>query len=128
MDLDSPIDVRLYHDVALIRYRAQLDIDVQGRHIRVPPYAVNDDGQVVGNSCTYINTIAGSVVVGHPFSWSAAGGMIDLAGTVAEPYGAGATAVNGAGQVIGTGRRPSSDAFSWTAAGGMVELGTLGGY
>jgi hypothetical protein len=30
-DLDSPIDVRMYHDVALIRYRAQVEIEVQGQ-------------------------------------------------------------------------------------------------
>ena len=31
MELDSPIDVRMYHDVALIRYRAQIEIEVQGQ-------------------------------------------------------------------------------------------------
>ena len=30
-ELDSPIDVRMYHDVALIRYRAQIEIEVQGK-------------------------------------------------------------------------------------------------
>ena len=30
-ELDSPIDVRMYHDVALIRYRAQIEIEVQGQ-------------------------------------------------------------------------------------------------
>jgi ketosteroid isomerase-like protein len=31
MELDSAIDVRMYDDVALIRYRAQIEIDVQGQ-------------------------------------------------------------------------------------------------
>ena len=30
-ELDSAIDVRMYDDVALIRYRAQIEIEVQGR-------------------------------------------------------------------------------------------------
>ena len=31
MELDSPIAVRMYSDVALIRYRAQIEIEVQGQ-------------------------------------------------------------------------------------------------
>ena len=31
MELDSAIDVRIYEDVSLIRYRAQIEIEVQGQ-------------------------------------------------------------------------------------------------
>jgi hypothetical protein len=31
MELDSVIDVRMYDDVALIRYRAQIEVEVQGQ-------------------------------------------------------------------------------------------------
>jgi ketosteroid isomerase-like protein len=31
MELDSAVDVRVYGDVALIRYRAQIEVDVQGQ-------------------------------------------------------------------------------------------------
>jgi hypothetical protein len=31
MQLDSPIDVRMYDAMALIRYRAQIEIEVQGQ-------------------------------------------------------------------------------------------------
>ena len=31
MELDGPIDVRMYDQVALIRYRSQIEIEVQGQ-------------------------------------------------------------------------------------------------
>jgi hypothetical protein len=31
MELDSPIDIRMYNDMALIRYRAQIEVEVQGQ-------------------------------------------------------------------------------------------------
>jgi ketosteroid isomerase-like protein len=31
LELDSPVDVRVYGDVALVRYRAQIEVDVQGQ-------------------------------------------------------------------------------------------------
>jgi hypothetical protein len=37
-ELDSPIDVRMYGDVALIRYRAQIEIEVQGQKYSRAPY------------------------------------------------------------------------------------------
>ena len=37
MELDSPIDVRMYDDVALIRYRSQIEIEVQGQSTLAPP-------------------------------------------------------------------------------------------
>ena len=50
MELDSPIDVRMYHDVALLRYRAQFEIEVQGQGYPRAPYWFTDayekrDGQ-----------------------------------------------------------------------------------
>jgi ketosteroid isomerase-like protein len=42
MELDSPIDVRLYHDVALIRYRAQIEVEVQGQAYPRAPYRFTD--------------------------------------------------------------------------------------
>ena len=49
-ELDSPIDVRMYPDVALIRYRAQIEIEVQGQHYPRTPVWFTDayekrDGQ-----------------------------------------------------------------------------------
>jgi hypothetical protein len=50
VELDSPIDVRLYDDVALIRYRSQIEIEVQGQRYPRAPYWFTDayekrDGQ-----------------------------------------------------------------------------------
>ena len=50
MEFDSPIDVRMYHDVALIRYRAHIEIEVQGQGYPRAPYWFTDayekrDGQ-----------------------------------------------------------------------------------
>ena len=50
MELDSPIDVRLYDDAALIRYRSQIEIEVQGQRYPRAPYWFTDayekrDGQ-----------------------------------------------------------------------------------
>jgi probable HAF family extracellular repeat protein len=84
--------------------------------------AVNDAGQVVGSSAT-----AGDAGH-HAFSWTAAGGMIDL-GTFGGSHSY-ANAVNDTGQVVGvsfTAGDASAHAFSWTVAGGMIDLGTLGG-
>lgn len=41
-ELDSSIDVRMYHDVALIRYRAQIEIEVQGQGYPRAPYWFTD--------------------------------------------------------------------------------------
>ena len=61
----------------------------------------------------------------HAFSWTQAGGMVDLGalgGTSSH-----ASAVSN-GQVVGYAFAGGAQhAFSWTQGGGMVDLGTLGG-
>ena len=74
--------------------------------------AVNNHGQVVGDSG------------GHAFSWTAAGGMVNL-GTLGGFYRA--VAVNDKGQVVGNRSSGARDIygirpFSWTSAGGMIDL------
>ena len=80
------------------------------------PSGVNDEGQVVGN----LNST-------FAFSWTPAGGMVNL-GTFGGNLST-AEDVNEGGQVVGWSRTTGGveRAFSWTAAGGMVDLGTLGG-
>jgi probable HAF family extracellular repeat protein len=80
---------------------------------------VNASGQVVGWSST-----AGGE--GHAFSWTRAGGMVDL-GTLGGSTAA--FAVSDSGQVVGSDVDDQGfyEAFSWTQAGGMVSLDTLGG-
>ena len=85
------------------------------------PAAVNDTGQVVGQSQT-----AGGPV--HAFLWTSESGMVDL-GTLGGTYSY-ATAINDAGQVVGYSHNTEAylhSAFLWTAEDGMVNLGTLGG-
>ena len=83
--------------------------------------AVSPSGQVVGYSYLPGNATT------HAFSWTQAGGMVDL-GTLGGSSST-AKAVNGAGQVVGYSEIASGQqhAFLWTQAGGMVDLGTLGG-
>src|SRR5262249_38796477 len=88
---------------------------------------------VVGSADTpqclfWISTHFCGVFASHAFSWTAAGGMIDL-GTLGGAQSHAAD-VNEVGTVIGASSLPDSTAvhaFSWTAAGGLVDLGTLGG-
>jgi probable HAF family extracellular repeat protein len=81
---------------------------------------LNDDGQVVGWSYTADG-------FRHAFSWTQAGGLVDL-GTISGGSSL-PTAVNESGQVVGESASTSGQlrAFSWTAAGGIVDLGTLAG-
>jgi probable HAF family extracellular repeat protein len=83
------------------------------------PAAVNDSGQVVGESLT-------EKLETHAFSWTPAAGIVDLGtlgGTVSR-----AAAVNNRGQVVGfstTAGDAAGHAFSWTADGGMESLPEL---
>src|SRR6266542_3972255 len=86
--------------------------------------AVNNSGQVVG-----YGRLANYEY--HAFSWTQAGGMIDL-GTLGGGTFSSAVAVNASGQVVGFSTNTAQPyfplhAFSWTQAGGMIDLGTLGG-
>lgn len=88
--------------------------------------AVLDSGQVVGQSCLADGT-------SRVFSWTAAGGMIDLGALGGSGWtelgtggnaGNGAVAVSDTGQVVGT---SNGEAFSWTQSGGMIPIGELPG-
>jgi endoglucanase len=73
--------------------------------------ALNANDQVVGQSAT-----AGGQ--DHAFSWTQAGGMVDLGAGYAD-------AVNDGGQVVGNlGDHP----FSWTQAEGATQIGTTLGF
>src|SRR5262245_8637851 len=70
--------------------------------------AISDKGQVVGGSFVPDGSL-------HAFSWTAAGGMIDL---TPSAHWALALAVSARGQVVGV---MDFRAFTWTAAGGLVN-------
>src|SRR5437879_6952631 len=87
-------------------------------------FAVNTSGQVVGYSDSRNTAGFG---VSRAFSWTQAGGMIDLS---PESTFSAALAVNASGQVVGYSDRSENrdfHAFLWTQAGGLIDLGTLGG-
>jgi probable HAF family extracellular repeat protein len=96
------------------------------------PSGMNDSGVVVGASATTPGTLTT-----HAFVWTQTGGMVDLGvlGDSATFPGSYATAVNNAGEVVGSsaiaGCGPDYPnawhAFSWTRSGGMVDLGVLPG-
>ena len=83
--------------------------------------AINNNGQVIGGSCN-------GCTVQHAFSWTQAGGIVDI-GTLGGDQSH-AIALNDNGEVVGYSNTPGNSeqhAFSWTQAGGMKDLGTLGG-
>ena len=78
------------------------------------PRAVNDIGQVVGDS-----TI-GPGTARHAFLWTATSGLVDL-GTLGGTNSV-AFDVNDAGQIVGVSETTAAPhAFLWTAASGMVD-------
>ena len=79
------------------------------------------NGQVVGCGRHRRRTL-------HAFSWTQAGGMVDL-GTLGRLAVAGQRRQQRAGGGLCRTRAGGGvqHAFSWTPAGGMVDLGTLGG-
>ncbi|MGH2880350.1 MAG: hypothetical protein ACRDK4_12195, partial [Solirubrobacteraceae bacterium] len=88
---------------------------------------VNGRGQVVGWADTTSVQPGSDSGIRHAFSWTQAGGMVDL-GTFGGAAST-AAAVNDNGQVIGYSDLASGAwrAFLWTRGGGMLDLGTLGG-
>ncbi len=88
---------------------------------------VSDRGQIVGWADTTSIPAGADSGIRHGFSWTAAGGMVDL-GTFGGSAST-AAAVNDVGQVVGYSDLASGawHAFLWTKAAGMRDLGTLGG-
>ncbi|HEX4524173.1 MAG TPA: PKD domain-containing protein [Casimicrobiaceae bacterium] len=87
------------------------------------PNAINASGQVIGTSLTAANDFR----QGDGFTWSMAGGLVDLTLGGASSS---VSAVSASGQVVGAAAIAGSGAphaFAWTNAGGIRELGTLGG-
>ena len=84
-------------------------------------YAINDFGQVVGESN---KTIYGS---NRAFLWNSTSGMQDL-GTLGGDSSS-AYSVNNSGQVVGTAKTAKDDfhAFLYNGHGSLQDLGTLGG-
>src|SRR5688572_17779629 len=86
-----------------------------------------DDGRAAGWGTWPPNVGGENETEVHAFTWTAAGGIVDigtLGGTRAQ-----AVAVDG-DRVVGFSRLPGdtvSHAFSWTPTEGMRDLGTLGG-
>ena len=82
--------------------------------------AINDAGQIAGSSSTGTNGVQ------HAFRWSAATGIIDLAGP--GTGFASAADINSRGWVTGSaqfGGQALPHAFRWTPQTGMVDLGSL---
>jgi probable HAF family extracellular repeat protein len=82
--------------------------------------AINNSGEVVGGAVTSSGSF-------HAFSYTTAGGMINL-GTLggSNSY---ATAINNFGTVVGRSNTSSGSfhAFSYTSSGEIKDLGTTGG-
>ena len=76
----------------------------------------NNLGQVIGNATTDNGTL-------HGYSWTDAGGMIDLTPDLSNSE---AKAVNNLGQVVGFfGPTPqTASGFLWSAAEGLIDLNT----
>ena len=102
--------------------RVVVDLGTLGGAVSFPTDISASGGQVVGYSY-----LADDKTI-HGFSWTSAGGIVDL-GTLGGSY-SDVAAVSPSGQIVGTSYPPNSTdlhAYSWTPAGGMIDLGTLGG-
>ena len=108
--------------LALPAYAVQVtitDLGVLPGDVSSNAVAINDAGQVVGNSTDSSGN-------SHAFFWTSSGGMLDL-GVLPGDVNSQAVALNDAGQVVGI-NTDYSRSFFWTSSGGMQDLGTLPGY
>jgi probable HAF family extracellular repeat protein len=85
--------------------------------------AISSTGQVIGVASRP------SASFRHAFSWTQAGGMVDLTTPFTTARDSHVIAVNDSGRVFGNFFNTSGKyrAFTWIAANGAVELGTLNG-
>jgi len=84
---------------------------------------INDSGQVVGFS-----TLADKRTI-HMVTWTTAGGIVDLGSIDNSTFSLG-SAINSAGDIVGTGYDASGDqvSFLWSSSTGFVNLGGFNGY
>jgi probable HAF family extracellular repeat protein len=85
-------------------------------------FGINDPGEVVG----WFNNSSNCGFTSHGFSWTQAGGMLDL-GVLDGGKFSFAYSVNPSGQIVGTGDSSSSSvvALMWTPDGTLYDLNTL---
>ena len=88
-------------------------------------YAINDNGEVVGESGIAGFDQNGPTTTAHAFLWTSGGGMQDL-GTLSGLPDSHADAINNLGHVVGDAfDNIHQSAFIWTSSTGMLDLNTL---
>ena len=101
--------------------------------INIAPALGRDSSAVdVNNSSQVVGSWMITGVERHAFSWTAAGGPVDIPTLGGRPTFSFAVAVNESGQVVGKSQiavdgRAASHAFLWTEAVGIMDLGSLAG-
>ena len=111
-----------YHAFIWSAQSGMLDLGVLSGDVSSRAFAVNNSGQVVGQSWSPAG-------VQRAFFWSPSTGMINiggLGGKFTTPQD-----ISETGQIVGTAYLPGDilyHAFSWTASGGLLDLGTLPGH
>lgn len=88
-------------------------------------YSINNSNMVSGTSA--VRGPTGANIGRHAFTWTQAGGMVDIGEPAGGPILADGYAINNLGQVAGTGRSSTADAFYWTEAGGFRLLAGING-
>jgi probable HAF family extracellular repeat protein len=79
------------------------------------------------NTATGTSAVPGPLGDRHAFTWTQAGGMVDIGEPAGGRVRADGYAINNAGQVVGAGGSSGSGAFLWTQAGGYQLLDALPG-